>query len=135
HRDIKPGNIFLESGTGKGEGEELPAGPEDGEATLVEPAEGHEDEGEAPEEEPDVPRVAQPPLGRAKILDFGLACALRPRESGENREHTIAGTPAYMAPEQARGMGGDERVDLFSLGCVLYRMATGVAPFRGDDLL
>lgn len=71
---------------------------------------------------------------RVKILDFGLA---RSREA--NAELTgpgvILGTPAYMAPEQAIGDPLDERADLFSLGCVLYRMTTGRLPFRGKDAL
>ena len=71
---------------------------------------------------------------RAKILDFGLARVLddgpQLTESG-----MIAGTPAYMSPEQARGQGVDERSDLFSLGCVLYRLATGQLPFQGANAL
>ncbi len=78
-------------------------------------------------------RTASGVFRRARILDFGLA---RPtREGGEQLTHTgaIMGTPAYMAPEQARGIALDHRADLFSLGCVLYQMATGQRPFRGDD--
>jgi serine/threonine protein kinase len=86
HRDIKPGNIWLE-------GEDR----------------------------------------RVKVLDFGLARAL-----GDGSQLTgsgaIVGTPAYMAPEQAQGEL-DARSDLFSLGCVLYRMTTGKPAFRGADLM
>ncbi len=73
--------------------------------------------------------------GRAKILDFGLA---RPFESDIHitEPGTIVGTPAYMAPEQARGDRQlDPRVDLFGLGCVLYRLTTGEIPFRADHTL
>ena len=70
--------------------------------------------------------------GRAKILDFGLA-----RSRGADKELTrngaIMGTPAYMAPEQARGEPVDFRADLFGLGCVLYQMVSGKRPFDGDS--
>jgi WD40 repeat protein/tRNA A-37 threonylcarbamoyl transferase component Bud32 len=71
------------------------------------------------------------PTGRVKVLDFGLARA----SDDEHLTQTGAavGTPAYMAPEQ---LGGDvdPRSDLFSLGCVLYRAATGRLPFGGSLL-
>lgn len=72
------------------------------------------------------------PSGRIKVLDFGLA---RAAEKGRELTHegAIIGTPAYMAPEQARGERVDERADLFSLGCVLYRLATGKEAFSGKD--
>src|SRR5262249_62260645 len=47
----------------------------------------------------------------------------------------LIGTPSYMAPEQARGAAAGPRSDLFSLGCVLYRLCTGELPFRGSDTL
>ena len=70
------------------------------------------------------------PGGKVKILDFGLA---RPMEGDAviTDSGDILGTPAYMAPEQARGERLDHRADLFSLGCVLYRLATGQMPFPG----
>jgi serine/threonine protein kinase len=75
------------------------------------------------------------PTSRIKILDFGLARALRGEETGASQAGTITGTPAYMAPEQAQERPLDGRADLFSLGCVLYRAATGKPPFTGSDVI
>jgi serine/threonine protein kinase len=84
--------------------------------------------------------------GRVKILDFGLARAVaEAQESPQATEASsggagltltgaVLGTPAYMAPEQARGGSVDARADLFSLGAVLYRMVTGQVPFPGSDV-
>lgn len=93
HRDVKPGNLWLEASPGR-----------------------------------------QPGEGRVKILDFGLA------HLGDGNERLtqpgmLMGTPAYMAPEQARGQKVDERADLFSLGCVLYELTTGQRPFGGDTTM
>jgi WD40 repeat protein len=71
--------------------------------------------------------------GRVRILDFGLARAAS-AEGHVTQSGAIVGTPAYMAPEQARGEPLDGRCDLFSLGCVLYRLCTGAMPF-GDSAL
>ena len=70
---------------------------------------------------------------RAVLTDFGLARAAD--DVSMTRWGIIAGTPQYMSPEQARGEAVDGRSDLFSLGCVLYDMATGVSPFRADSTL
>src|SRR5262249_43190413 len=83
HRDIKPGNVLLESGQ-----------------------------------------------RRVKITDFGLARAAD--DASISQSGLIAGTPMYMAPEQARGEKLDQRADLFSLGSVLYQMAAGRPPFRAN---
>lgn len=69
---------------------------------------------------------------RVKILDFGMVHT----EDGSpalTMTGAMLGTPAYMAPEQARGSGMDHRGDQFSLGCVLYRLSTGQYPFRGTN--
>jgi serine/threonine-protein kinase len=86
HRDVKPGNILLESG-----------------------------------------------IERVKLTDFGLARAAD--DASLTQSGAVAGTPQYMAPEQARGEPVDSRSDLFSLGSVLYAMCTGRAPFRAPTVL
>ncbi len=90
HRDVKPGNIWLES---------LPNGRR-----------------------------------RCRILDFGLA-QTKSEEIHLTRDGAVMGTPAYMAPEQARGRTVDHRADLFSLGVILYEMTTGRKPFSGADTM
>jgi serine/threonine protein kinase len=72
--------------------------------------------------------------GRVKILDFGLARSVSD-DSQLTQQGAIIGTPAYMAPEQVGNKYVDGRADLFSLGCVLYRLSTGELPFKGSDTL
>jgi len=84
--------------------------------------------------------------GQAKVLDFGLAKIERVRPAGSEHSEaptavqpneltsagTTMGTVSYMSPEQARGQVTDARTDLFSLGTLLYQIATGVLPFQGE---
>jgi WD40 repeat protein/serine/threonine protein kinase len=88
HRDVKPGNIWLEAGS-----------------------------------------------GRVKLLDFGLVRA-REEDGRLTGDGGWLGTPAYMAPEQVLDPSNVEpAADLFSLGCVLYEMSTGAAPFAAGDAI
>jgi len=84
------------------------------------------------------------PDGRLKVLDFGLA-KLRYDDSDADRttketqsvtqDGRIVGTVAYMSPEQAQGLPLDHRSDIFTLGILMYEMATGERPFRGNTNL
>ena len=88
---------------------------------------------------PDNVFLARRSRGReiVKVLDFGLAKLAS--DSGKShsitRDGTVFGTPEYMAPEQAQGEPLDARTDLYALGVLLYRMTTGVLPFRGETFV
>jgi len=108
HRDIKPGNVWLEErGAPSAERAAQAGGPS---------------------------ALNAPRPTRVKILDFGLARAVAD-QAHLTQAGAIIGTPAFMAPEQVGGEAVDARCDLFSLGCVLYRMATGELPFKGKDTI
>lgn len=72
--------------------------------------------------------------GRVKILDFGLVREVH-TDSQITATGMIVGTPAFLAPEQARGKKCDGRTDLFSLGCVLYHLCTGEQPFPAENAM
>ena len=72
-------------------------------------------------------------VARVRITDFGLARAVD--DASLTQSGVVAGTPQYMAPEQANGDAVDERADLFSLGSVLYTMLAGHAPFRATTTM
>ena len=80
--------------------------------------------------------------GHAKLIDFGLAMLLGPQSSIDSGEETPAcgvgssrvyGTPSYMSPEQLRGLGADQRSDVFAFGVLLYEMLTGRKAFTGES--
>jgi serine/threonine-protein kinase len=71
--------------------------------------------------------------GRVKLTDFGVARIQEPDETHLTQVGGAVGTPKYMSPEQAKGLRGDSRSDVFSAGVVLYELLTGVLPFDGEN--
>ena len=108
HRDIKPGNVWLE--------------------------EMRSSEFEVRSENTSSSFRAPYSAFRIRILDFGLARVAQ-ADVQLTQSGTVMGTPAYMAPEQARAKPVDHRADLFSLGVILYEMTTGKRPFTGPDTM
>ena len=72
------------------------------------------------------------PDGTLKVMDFGIARALDDVNSTVTHTSSVLGTAAYLSPEQARGESVDGRSDIYAVGCVLYELLTGRAPFVGD---
>jgi serine/threonine-protein kinase len=85
--------------------------------------------------------LSRDPQGRTEVhlLDFGIAKMLSDEDvivsGGLTRSGTVVGTPLYMSPEQARGIGVDRRSDIYSLGCVMYFTLTGAPPFIGRTVI
>ncbi|MEV7676609.1 protein kinase [Streptomyces sp. NPDC088752] len=75
------------------------------------------------------------PRGTVKVMDFGIARALQSPSAAMTQTGAIVGTPQYLSPEQALGREVDTRSDLYSAGCLLFELLTGIVPFDGDSAL
>ena len=73
------------------------------------------------------------PAGEVKVMDFGIARAAADSSSAMTQTAAVIGTAAYLSPEQARGETVDARSDLYSTGCLLYELVTGLQPFTGES--
>jgi serine/threonine protein kinase/tetratricopeptide (TPR) repeat protein len=124
HRDIKPSNVWLETRSHR----------ELGRGRKIDQPESQTNEGpvSAPGRSSAAHTSLETDFFRVKILDFGLARAVS-GDTDLTQTGAVLGTPAYMPPEQAEGEGVDSRADLYSLGCVLYRVCTGRLPFEGKS--
>ena len=71
--------------------------------------------------------------GDSKVMDFGIARAMSDAATSVTATSAVMGTAQYLSPEQARGELVDARSDIYSSGCVLYELLTGVPPFNGDS--
>jgi serine/threonine-protein kinase len=74
------------------------------------------------------------PNGKVKLIDFGIAMDTTLRKMTWSRMSNTMGTPDYMAPEQIKGLRGDARTDIYSLGTMLYEMLTGKVPFPAANV-
>src|SRR6266536_1524488 len=73
------------------------------------------------------------PISYAKLLDFGIAKLMGDGDEGERTQTGIVmGTPAYMSPEQCRGVNVEKGTDIYALGMILYEMFAGRLPFQGS---
>jgi serine/threonine-protein kinase len=71
--------------------------------------------------------------GAVKVMDFGIARAVADNSATVTQTANVIGTAQYLSPEQARGETVDARSDVYSTGCLLYELVTGVPPFQGDS--
>jgi eukaryotic-like serine/threonine-protein kinase len=71
--------------------------------------------------------------GAVKVMDFGIARAVADSSATVTQTANVIGTAQYLSPEQARGEAVDARSDVYSMGCLLYELVTGVPPFQGDS--
>jgi eukaryotic-like serine/threonine-protein kinase len=71
--------------------------------------------------------------GAVKVMDFGIARAVADSAATVTQTANVIGTAQYLSPEQARGEAVDARSDVYSTGCLLYELVTGVPPFQGDS--
>lgn len=71
--------------------------------------------------------------GKIKVMDFGIARAMTDSQATMTQTDAVVGTAQYLSPEQAKGETVDARSDLYSTGCLLFELLTGVPPFKGDS--
>ena len=75
------------------------------------------------------------PDQNVKVIDFGIAKEVEPEQGFNTSGEVLAGSPHYMSPEQIQHEKVDERSDIYSLGCIMYKMLFGVPPFEGETAL